>query len=332
MFNLRNKIKLFTKILLVGFVFFAAMLGYTVFYPHQIPNNSYQLVVDINENVSGIAIDLATHDIIKNKTIFRGLLRLLGQDKKVAAGLYFLRNSMSTWDIVSRVANGKPDQISVTFIDGWSIEEVRNYVNGLPNIKHTTIDFTDEQLKTLLKIDYPSLEGLFYPSTYFIAPNQTDLEIYQQAYRLMQRKLTELYTKRSTVSVYSNIYQMLTMASLIQKETSNKADMVLVATVFNNRIKIGMKLQDDPSVFYGLKHLKKVSRKSFQLDTLYNTYTRFGLPPTPICIPSYDAMLAASQPQDKPELLYFLAIGSGKTKFSKTYSEHKSAMNKYLNK
>ena len=332
MVHLNNKIKLFTKVLLVAFVFFSGVLGYTVFYPHKIPNNSYQLVVDINENVSEIATDLNTHEIIQNKIIFRGLLRILRRDKKVAAGLYFLKNSMSTWDIVSRVTNGKPDQISVTIIDGWNVEQVRNYVNGLPNIKHTTIAFTDDELKKSLKITYPSLEGLFYPSTYFIAPNQSDLEIYQQAYRLMQRKLTELYTKRSTVSIYSNPYQMLTMASLIQKETSNKEDMVLVATVFNNRIKTGMKLQDDPSVFYGLRNQKKVCRKSFQLDTPYNTYTRFGLPPTPICIPSYYAMEAASQPKDNPELLYFLAIGSGKTKFSKTYNEHKSAINKYLNK
>ncbi len=332
MLHLHTKFKLLTKILLVGFVIFASMLGYTVFYPYKIPNNSYQLVVDMNENVSGIANDLSEHDIIKNKFIFRGLLRLLRRDRNIAAGLYFLKNSMSTWDIVARVTNGKPDQISVTFIDGWSIEQVRSYVNLLSNIQHTTTNFTDEELKKSLKIEYPSLEGLFYPSTYFVAPNQTDLEIYQQAYRLMQRKLTELYTKRSTVSIYSNPYQMLTMASLIQKETSDKEDMLLVATVFNNRIKTGMKLQDDPSVFYGLKHQKTIKRKSFQIDTPYNTYTRFGLPPTPICIPSYEAIVAASQPQDKPDLLYFLAIGSGKTKFSKTYSEHKSAINKYLNK
>ncbi len=332
MVNVHTKFKLLAKVLLVGFVFCASILGYTVFYPYKIPNNSYQLVVDVNESVSGISTDLSEHDIIKNKFIFRSLLRLLRRDRNVAAGLYFLKNSMSTWDIIARITNGKPDQISVTFIDGWSIEQVRNYVNGLSNIQHTTDKLTDEELRSSLKIEYPSLEGLFYPSTYFIAPNQTDLEIYQQSYRLMQRKLTELYAKRSTVSVYSNPYQMLTMASLIQKETSNKEDMFLVATVFNNRIKNSMKLQDDPSVFYGLKHQKTVRRKSFQIDTPYNTYTRFGLPPTPICIPSYKAMLAASQPQDNPDLLYFLAIGSGKTKFSKTYSEHKSAINKYLNK
>jgi UPF0755 protein len=332
MIDLHKKFRLLAKLLLVGFVVFAGLLGYRVFYPHQIPNNSYQLVVDMNENVSGIANDLSAHGIIKDKFLFRGLLRLLGRDRKVAAGLYFLKNSMSTWDIVFRITNGKPDQISVTFIDGWSLEQIRSYVNGLSNIQHLTSGFSDEDLKTSLKIDLPSLEGVFYPSTYFIAPNQTDLEIYQQAYRLMQKKLTELYSKRSAVSIYSNPYQMLTMASLIQKETGKKEDMFLVSTVFNNRIRKGMKLQDDPAVFYGLRKQKTVSRKDFQLDTPYNTYTRFGLPPTPICTPSYNALVAASQPLDKPDLLFFLAIGSGKTKFSNTYDEHKSAVNKYLKK
>lgn len=327
-----KKTNFFSKTLLIGFILFAVVLGYEVFFPHHLPNNAYQLIVDKDESISAIANDLSEHNIIKSKFMFRGLLRLLGKDRKVAAGLYFLKNSLSTWDIVARITNGKPDQISVTIIDGWSFEQIRNYINGLPNIQHLTAKYTEEQIKSTLKIDYPNLDGVFYPSTYFIVPNQADLEIYQQAYRLMQNKLTDLYNSRSTSTNYTNPYQLLTMASLIQKETNNKNDMILVSTVFNNRLKKGMKLQDDPSVFYGLKHQPNVTRKDFQLDTPYNTYTRFGLPPTPICTPSYNALVAASQPLNKPELLFFVAIGSGKTKFSNTYGEHKSAVDKYLKK
>ena len=328
----KKQLKILSKILLIGFIFFAVGLGYEVFFPHRIPNNAYQLIVDKNESLGSIAEDLSKHDIIKSKFIFRGLLRLLGKDRKVAAGLYFLKNSLSTWDIVARITNGKPDQISVTIIDGWSLEQIRNYINGLSNVQHLTVNYSDEQLKNSLKIDYPNLEGVFYPSTYFIAPNQSDLEIYQQAYRLMETKVTQLFNARSISSTYTNPYQMLTMASLIQKETGKREDMIMVSTVFNNRIKKGMKLQDDPAVFYGLRHQTVVTRKDFQIDTPYNTYTRFGLPPTPICTPSYDALLAASQPLNKPDLLFFVAIGSGKTKFSTTYSEHQSAVNKYLKK
>lgn len=329
---LKQQAKLLSKLILIAFILSAITLGYVMFFPHHIPNNSYQLVVDKDESISAISEDLSKHNIIKSKTMFRGLLRLLGRDRKVTAGLYFLKNSMSTWDIVQRITNGRPDQISVTFIDGWSLVQIRNYVNNLQNIQHITTRYDDDQLKTALKVDSPSLEGMFYPSTYFIAPNQTDLEIYQSAYRLMQNKLGTLYTTRSTSAVYTNPYQLLIMASLIQKETNNKNDMVLVSTVFNNRLKKGMKLQDDPSVFYGLRNQKIVTHKDFSIDTPYNTYIRFGLPPTPICTPSENALLAASLPLDKPDLLFFVAIGSGKTKFSATYNEHKTAVNKYLKK
>ncbi|MDQ5920985.1 MAG: hypothetical protein QG673_1041 [Pseudomonadota bacterium] len=328
----QHRIKFLAKLILLAFIFGAAFVGYVVFYPYHIPNNSYQLIVNKDEGIPAIAEDLAKHDIIQSKFMFRELLRLLGKDKKVTAGLYFLKNSASIWALVHRITNGKPDQISVTIIDGWSFTQLQSYINSLQNIQHITSKYSQDEIKVALKISYANLEGAFYPSTYFVAPNQTDLEIYQQAYRLMQNKLVNYYTTRSTSTSYTNPYQLLTMASLIQKETSNNQDMVLVSTVFNNRLRKGMKLQDDPSVFYGLRHLPSVTRKDFQIDTPYNTYLRYGLPPTPICIPSNAALLAASQPLDKPELLFFVAIGAGKTKFSNTYSEHKSAINKYLKK
>lgn len=326
------RVKLLAKFILLAFIFSAAIIGYVVFFPHHIPNNSYQLVVNKDETIPAIANDLAAHDIIKSKFMFTKLLRLLGRDRKVTAGLYFLKNSLSTWTLIARITNGKPDQISVTIIDGWSFEDLQKYINSLPNIQHIVSDYSQEQIKTALKIDYPNLEGAFYPSTYFVAPNQTDLEIYQQAYRLMQNKLGNYYTTRSTKTNYTKPYQLLIMASLIQKETGNSEDMRLVSTVFNNRLRKGMKLQDDPSVFYGLRHTPSITRKDFQVDTPYNTYLRYGLPPTPICIPSNAALIAASKPLDRPELLFFVAIGSGKTKFSTSYSEHKSLINKYLKK
>lgn len=327
-----KKTNLFYKVILVSFIIFAAYFGNVVFFPHQIPKNSYQLIVDKNESITSIASDLEKNNIIVNGWVFRQLLRIQHKDRKVVAGMYFLKDSMSTWGIAARITNGKPDQISVTFIDGWSLNQVRDYVNSLANVQHITNKLSDEELKNMLKIDWPNLEGAFYPSTYFIAPNQTDLEIYQQANKLMKAKLTNLYLTRATNTTYTSPYQLLIMASLIQKETGDRNDMKLVSTVFNNRIKKGMKLQDDPAVFYGLKNQVKVTRKDFQIDTPYNTYLRFGLPPTPICIPSQNALLAASQPLNKPDLLFFVAIGSGKTKFSTSYGEHQSAVNQYLKK
>lgn len=321
-----------SKIILVSFIVFAFYFGNLLFFPHTIPNGSYTLIVDKNETITGIANDLESNSIIPDARALKVLLRLWGKDRKVAAGMYILKGSMSTWGIADRITNGHPDQISVTIIDGWSIEQLRAYINKLDNIQHITNGYSDKQLQDSLKINWPNLEGAFYPSTYFVAPNQTDLEIYQQAHRLLLNKLDQFYNTRTENTVYTGPYQLLVMASLIQKETGRLDDMYMVSAVFNNRIRKGMKLQDDPAVFYGLKNQEKVTRKDFQIDTPYNTYLRFGLPPTPICIPSDNALLAASKPLDNNEILYFVAIGSGKTKFSKTYDEHKTAVGKYLKK
>ena len=323
---------IFTKLILICAVIAAVYIGQVVFFPRPIPNKTFRLIIEKNQSLSYLATDLQSNHIIPNRQVFLILLRVLGRDKKVTAGLYILKDSMSTWDLVARITNGHPDQISITILDGWSFKELKQYIDGIPEIKHLSTNLTEEELKNILKIDTPNLEGVFYPETYFIAPQQTDLEVYQQAYKFMQLRLHTLYLARTTNSYYINSYQLLIMASLIQKETASVPDMQLVSTVFNNRLKQGMKLQDDPAVFYGLHHPERVTRKDFQIDTPYNTYLHFGLPPTPICIPSEKALAAAAQPLNKPELLYFLAIGGGKTKFSTSYHEHRGLINHYLDK
>lgn len=327
-----KKSSIFLKALLVGFILAAIYIGNVVFFPHTIPTKQYQLLIDKNQSLASLAATLEAQNIIHSKRAFLGLLRVLHKDKKVTAGLYIIKSPVSTWSLVSRITNGNPDQISVTLIDGWNFNQIREYINGLPNIQHLSQTMSQDELKSTLRIDLPNLEGVFFPSTYFVAPNQTDLEIYHQAYKLMQNKLSILFTKRSTSAFYTSPYQLLIIASLIEKETSNVEDMYLVSTVFNNRLKIGMKLQDDPAVFYGLAGKSKITRADFQINTPYNTYLHYGLPPTPICTPSEQALQAASQPLNKPDLLYFVAIGDGKTKFSSSYHEHRLAVTRYVRK
>jgi UPF0755 protein len=257
---------------------------------------------------------------------------MLGYDRKILAGLYVLHNNVSMWDVISRITSGKPDQISVTIIDGLRFLQIKAYIDSLENIKHITNNMSEEEIKTLLKIKAPNLEGLFYPSTYFIAPGQSDLEIYNHAYNLMQVKLAALFAERTANTHYTNSYQMLILASLIQKETSNNEDMLQVSTVFNNRLARGMKLQDDPAVFYGLHNATKIDHKDFLIDTQYNTYLHPGLPPTPICIPGERAIIAASKPLNNPNLLYFIAIGKGETRFATSFDKHKAMIKKYLKK
>lgn len=322
-----QKSSLLFKIVLIGFVICAGYLGKVVFFPKSIPNNQYQLIINKKQSLTELSTMLQRRGIIENRHIFKLLLRVLHKDRKVTAGLYLLKGPTSIWGLIKRITNGKPDEISVTLLDGWTFAQIREYLNGLPDIQHLSLTMTDTDIKNMLKIDYPNLEGVFFPETYFIAPGQSDLEVLQIAYRLMQVKLTDLYLKHSASTDYTSPYQMLIMASLIQKETSNVEDMYLISTVFNNRLRIKMKLQDDPAVFYGLNGKRVIRRPDFQIDTAYNTYLHLGLPPTPITTPSYNALAAASQPLNRPDLLYFIAVGHGKTRFSTTYSQHLSIEN-----
>lgn len=334
MVKVQKRTNIFIKVILLIFVICSIYIGNVVFFPASIPQENYHLIIDKQVNVRVLAYNLEAKGIIKNARVFLFLLKIRHDDKKIMAGLYILKHPMSTWRLIARITNGHPDQLSITLIDGWTIEQIRTYINSLDNIRHITTTMSNNELINTLKIDAPSLEGVFYPSTYFVAPNQTDLEIYQAAYRTLQSKLAKLYTNKSALAYYTSPYQMLIMASLIQKETGKLDDMYLVSTVFNNRLRKGMKLQDDPAVFYGLRGhgAGKITRSDFQIDTPYNTYLRAGLPPTPICTPSYAALLAASQPLNKPDIMYFVAIGKGKTQFSDTYNQHLGAVNKFLKK
>lgn len=326
------RLKLLRKTFLVLVVLFAAYIGNVVFFPRAIPNKRLQIIINKDQNMHHLAAQLEAENVIANRHIFLLILRAMGYDRRVMAGLYVLHGNVSMWDVVSRITSGKPDQISVTIIEGLRFSQVKEYIDGLQNIKHITNGMSDGQLKSLLKIKAPNLEGVFYPSTYFIAPGQSDLEIYNHAYNLMQNKLNLLFAQRAKNTHYATPYQMLILASLIQKETANNNDMLQVATVFNNRLGLGMRLQDDPAVFYGLHNVDKIERKDFLIDTKYNTYLHAGLTPTPICIPSESAIIAASHPLDNPKLLYFIAVGKGETKFAPSYDKHKALIKKYLKK
>ncbi|HMT02679.1 MAG TPA: endolytic transglycosylase MltG [Burkholderiales bacterium] len=329
-FNLK-KTSLLSKAFLVGFIIIAFYVGYVIFFPHHLPKSRVQLIVNKDQNIPQLAAALEKNHLISSKNAFLLLLRLLQKDKKITAGLYNLNKAYSMWGLIRRITNGKPDKISFMIVEGWTFEQLKASVDKLDNIQHLSLNMSDKDLKNVLKIDAPNLEGLFFPSTYFIAPNQTDFEIYHNAYKLMQNKINSLFESRTINSYYKNPYQMLIMASLIQKETAIPSDMYLISTVFNNRLRLGMKLQDDPAVFYGAHHTNgKPAHKIFVTDTPYNTYIHYGLPPTPIAIPSENALKAASQPLDKPRILFFVAIGAGKTKFSNTYREHAGAVNKYV--
>ncbi|MDD3267581.1 MAG: endolytic transglycosylase MltG [Burkholderiales bacterium] len=321
-----------TKITLLLFIAFAIFFGYIVFFPKIIPNGHYKLTVYRGDSFSKVAYELESNGVVSDAKVLIAIAKISGKDKKTISGVYVLNGAYSLYDLVSRLSNGKPDEISIIIREGWTFKQIRSYLDSESQITHLTESMTDDQIRDRLKIDAPKMEGLLYPNTYFIAPYQSDLEIIQNAYKAMQNRLPKIWNSKNQNAVYKNQYELLIMASLIQKETSNESDMIMVSTVFNNRLRINMRLQDDPAVFYGLGNKNIITRADFAIDTPYNTYLRYGLPPTPICTPSLKALNAAASPAADKSLLYFVAIGKGKTKFSSTYGEHNTAVNKYLKK
>ncbi len=330
MLNNYPKFKLLYKFILIIITLLFIYIGNIIFFPHQLSSKTYNLIINKHQNIRSVVNNLYINKIINNKYLFIGLLKLLKKDRKVTAGLYTLKSPISLWDLIKRITSGNPDQISITILDSWTFEELKHYIDSLQGIKHITINQSESDIKSLLKINHKNLEGLFYPDTYFIAPNQTDLEIYQHAYNKMQQVIESIFNNKNKYAVIKTPYELLILASLIIKETGKLNDMYLISSVFNNRLRTGMKLQNDPAVFYGLKHKSKIVRQDFKINTPYNTYLNEGLPPTPICIPSINAIKSAAQPLNNPNIYYFIAIGNGKTKFSENYQEHKNAIDKYL--
>lgn len=320
------------KFFLLVFIAVSFYLGYEVFFPHSLPNQHVKIVIAKGDSLHKTARKLSELQIINNPRLFLILARLMGKDTKVTAGMYILSQPMSLMDLVNRLTNGKPDEISITILEGWNFKQIRTYLASESQITHLTESMTDAQIRDKLKITAPSMEGLIYPSTYFVSPYQSDLEFMLNGYKLLQIKLAKTWQTKNGSIAYTTPYELLILASLIQKETNNSDDMIQISTVFNNRLRINMRLQDDPAVFYGLGNRLTITRADFATDTPYNTYSHSGLPPTPICMPSQVALSAAARPSNESNLLYFVAIGKGKTKFSSTFNEHSDAVNKYLKK
>ncbi|MEL0543405.1 endolytic transglycosylase MltG, partial [Neisseria gonorrhoeae] len=225
--------------------------------------------------------------------------------------------------------------VTVQIIEGSRFSHMRKVIDATPDIGHDTKGWSNEKLMAEVAPDAFSgnPEGQFFPDSYEIDAGGSDLQIYQTAYKAMQRRLNEAWAGRQDGLPYKNPYEMLIMASLIEKETGHEADRDHVASVFVNRLKIGMRLQTDPSVIYGMgaAYKGKIRKADLRRDTPYNTYTRGGLPPTPIALPGKAALDAAAHPSGE-KYLYFVSKmdGTGLSQFSHDLTEHNAAVRKYI--
>ena len=262
--------------------------------------------------------------------LLRLWFRLSGKDRQIKAGNYEIPVGTTPLTLLRKLVRGDATMHTVTIIEGWNFRQVRAALAHADGLKPETQGLDDAALMAALGRPGVAPEGRFFPDTYAYAKGSGDLAVLRRALRQMDRRLDAAWAARAPDLPLKSPGEALTLASLVEKETGRAQDRGLIAGVFINRLRAGMLLQTDPSVIYGLgeKFDGNLRKRDLQSDTPYNTYTRPGLPPTPIAMPGKAALLAAVQPQPT-KALYFVARGDGSSQFSATLDEHNRAVGRY---
>ncbi len=304
-----------------------AFYAYTEFRPAQLP---LQFDLKTGSSLKSAAQQMADAGVLGNADQFVILARLLGTAGKIKAGNYEVSRPISPLALLRKITEGDYTQSTMTFVEGWTFRQIRKLLDEHPAIKHDTRGLSDGEIRQRLGLDQPSLEGWFFPDTYHFSSGSSDLAILQRALRLMQSHLTAQWEKRAADLPLKSPYEALILASIIEKETGKAAERPLIAAVFVNRLRIGMRLQTDPAVIYGLGENfdGDLRKRDLLADTPYNTYTRNGLTPTPIALPGLAAIQAALHPAPS-KALYFVARGDGTSQFSNTLVDHNNAVNHF---
>ena len=258
------------------------------------------------------------------------LARATGKSARMKAGSYTLKPGTTPMRLIEQLVRGEFAQESLAVIEGWTFAQMRRAIAAHPALKHDTAQLSETELLAKVAPETKTAEGWFFPDTYRFAKNSSDLQIYRQAHSLMQKKLDESWRTRAADLPYDTPYQALIMASIVEKETGRRAERGQIASVFVNRLKRGMLLQTDPTVIYGMgdRYQGQIRKRDLQADTPYNTYTRAGLPPTPIALPGAASLQAALNPV-KGTALYFVSRGDGTSHFSDNLTDHNRAVNQY---
>ncbi|MBT9568698.1 MAG: endolytic transglycosylase MltG [Thiobacillus sp.] len=273
---------------------------------------------------------LEREGVVPNGRVFWLLGRMLGRGGTLKAGVYALDKPLTPLELLAKVERGDIYQAVVRLIEGKNWREIQAVLAAQPLLINESAGMGNLELMRAIGASERRIEGLLFPDTYFFAPHTSDIDVLRRAYQLQQSKLLAAWEKRAPGLPYRTPYEALIMASIVEKETGAAFERPQIAGVFINRLKIGMRLQTDPTVIYGLGerfdgNLRKVD---LQTDTPYNTYTRAGLPPTPIAMPSEAAIQAALNPA-ATTALYFVSRGDGTHVFSSTLEAHNQAVNRY---
>ncbi len=256
--------------------------------------------------------------------------RWSGQAKRIRAGSYEIEAGVTPRSLLDKMVRGDQTLLTLRVIEGWTVRQMREALAQAPQLKAVTVDWTDAALMQALGAPGVAAEGRFFPDTYAYSPGVSDLTVLKRAHAAMIRRLQSAWAERAAGIPLKTMDEALVLASIVEKETGRASDRALIGGVFSNRLRIGMPLQTDPTVIYGLgeRFDGNLRKRDLLTDTPFNTYTRGGLPPTPIALPGMASLRAAVQPQ-ATAALYFVARGDGSSVFSDNLADHNRAVNTY---
>lgn len=326
--------KLFIYVVLPLLVAIACAIGavyYWVNQPLVLPSPKVDILVPKGATPASIATQINQASIALSPAAFVLLARLTELDTKIKAGGYQLVQGDSPLGILRRMAQGDVTSRQITLVEGWNLRQIRAALAQHPDIKQSIKTASDAELRAQIGIDAQYPEGLFFPDTYIFPIGTTDVDILQRAARAQQQILDRAWAARQYDLPLRSPYQALILASIVEKETGKASDRARIAGVFINRLRLNMPLQTDPTVIYGMGEAYdgKIRKKDLQTDHAWNTYTRGGLPVSPISSVGQASLNAALNPE-KHDFLYFVSKGDGSSAFARTLPEHNKNVSQYI--
>lgn len=323
-------IKEFARWLIFILVVIGGLVGFYALRPLPFPQLPYEFSLKQGSSLKSAARQMKQADVLPSDWLFVWLARGLGKASQIKPGNYEIEEQINPLQLLDMISKGRVEQSEITIVEGFTFSQFRQNLNSNTTLRHDTAALPEDEILKRIGATEKQAEGLFFPDTYNFATGSSDLSVLKRAYQLMQKHLQENWAKRDPNLPLSSPYEALILASIVEKETGQAIDRPMIAGVFINRLNKNMLLQTDPTVIYGMgeKFDGNIRKRDLLTDTPYNTYTRGGLTPTPIALPSLAAIQAALHPA-QTNALYFVARGDGSSYFSSTLAEHNNAVNRY---
>lgn len=326
---LQATLALLAGLLLIGLYAYSAL-----FSALELPANAdaAEVKIEINpgSSLNRVALDLEQAGYLSSPTLFKLWARLRGVDGSIRAGEYALEPGINAAQLLDKVVRGDSIEYRITLVEGWTFQRALEAIRNAENISYRLDGLSPTEIAARMELEQTNPEGLLYPDTYFYRKGTTDLELLRRANARLDEVLLQAWENRLGALPYENAYEALIMASIIEKESASNSERGLIAAVFLARLDLGMRLQSDPTVIYGMaeRYAGNITREDLSEQTPYNTYRVDGLPPTPIAISGNESIVAALRPAAS-DYLYFVARGDGSHQFSRTLEEHNAAVRQY---